>query len=74
MKLGALSLLEHGLIWAVVVWAATVGLMAYHLQDSPWRWAFAALSLGGLVTVWAIFGIRKYIDRLSKPPQGESRP
>ncbi len=57
--------LHYGLAAAVLVWAGAVGLMAYHLNDSPWRWAFAALSVGGVATIGAIVWIRKYIDRQS---------
>ena len=39
--------MQYGLVAAILVWAGAVGLMAYHLTDSPWRWAFIALSLGG---------------------------
>lgn len=63
--------MNYGLIAAVLVWAAVVGLMAYHLDDSPWRWAFIALAAGGLATVCAILKIRKYIDGLHKPSQQE---
>lgn len=63
--------MNYGLAAAVLVWAAVVGLMAYHLDESPWRWAFMALSAGGLATVGAIIKIRKYIDGLNKPPQQE---
>jgi membrane protein implicated in regulation of membrane protease activity len=58
--------LNYGLVAAILVWAATVALMAYHLKDSPWRWAFILLSLAGLGTVWAIFQIRKYVKRVTK--------
>lgn len=58
--------MNYGLVGAVLVWAAVVGMMAYHLNESPWRWAFAALSVGGLVTVAGIFWIRKYIDGMNK--------
>ena len=58
--------LNYGLVAAVLVWAAVVAMMAYHLDESPWRWAFAALSVGGLVTVAAIFWIRRYVDGLNK--------
>lgn len=57
---------------AIVVWAAAVGLMAYRLEDSPWRWVFAALALGGILLVKVILWMRKYIDNLNRPPQGES--
>jgi hypothetical protein len=50
---------------AILVWAAAVGLMAYHLADSEWRWAFAALSVGGIATIGGIFWIRSYIDGLT---------
>ena len=63
--------MNYGLIAAVLVWAAVVGLMAYHLEDSPWRWAFIALAAGGLVTVGGIIKIRKYVDGLSKNSQQE---
>ncbi len=39
--------LNYGLVAAILVWAATVALMAYHLKESPWRWAFILLSLAG---------------------------
>lgn len=58
--------LNYGLVAAVPVWAVVVAMMAYHLDESPWRWAFAALSVGGLVTVAGIFWIRKYVDGLNK--------
>jgi hypothetical protein len=58
--------LNYGLVAAVVVWAAVVAMMAYRLDDSPWRWAFAALAVGGVATVAGIFKIRKYVDALNK--------
>ncbi len=63
--------MQYGLVAAVLVWAAVVGLMAYHLDESPWRWVFVALVAGGLATVGVIFRIRKYIDSLDKTPQQE---
>jgi hypothetical protein len=65
--------MNYGLVAAVLVWAAVVALMAYHLEDSPWRWAFAALALGGVGTVLGILKIRKYIDGLNKASQQEHR-
>ena len=47
--------LNYGLVAAILVWAATVALMAYHLKESPWRWAFILLSLAGLGTIGVIF-------------------
>lgn len=58
--------LHYGLMAAILVWAAAVGLMAYHLTDSEWRWAFAALSIGGVATIAGILRIRTYIDRLTE--------
>jgi hypothetical protein len=67
--------MNYGLIAAILVWAGAVGLMAYHLTDSPWRWAFAGLSIGGLVTVGVILWIRKYVNALnSKTSRQESKP
>ncbi len=59
--------LNYGLVAAVLVWAAVVAMMAYRLEESPWRWAFIALAIGGVATVFAIFKIRRYIDGLPKP-------
>jgi len=58
--------LNYGLVAAVVVWAAVVGMMAYRLDESPWRWAFIGLVFAGGLTVWAIYWIRRYIHSLNK--------
>ena len=58
--------MHYGLVAAILVWAGAVGLMAYHLTDSPWRWTFVALSVGGLATVGVILWIRRYVNSLSK--------
>jgi len=58
---------------AILVWAAAIALMAYHLDDSPWRWAFAALALGGVATVWGIGWIRRCVDTVTKTTQPEKR-
>ena len=60
------AFLDYGLVVAVLVWAGVVGLMAYRLDDSPWRWVFAALAVGGIVTVGVILKIRRYVDALNK--------
>jgi hypothetical protein len=60
------AFLNYGLVAAVIVWAGVVALMAYRLDDSPWRWAFAALAVGGIATVAVIFKIRQYVDELTK--------
>ena len=61
--------LNYGLVAAILVWAATVALMAYHLKESPWRWAFVLMSLAGLGTIGVIFWIRKYVQRVGKARQ-----
>ena len=58
--------LNYGLVASVVVWAAIIGVMAYRLNESPWRWAFVALVLCGGLTIAVIFWIKKYVDRLNK--------
>jgi len=65
--------MNYGLVAAVLVWAAVVGLMAYHLEDSPWRWTFIALAAGGLGTVGIIFKIRKYVDYLGERDAQDTR-
>ncbi len=60
------AFLNYGLVAAVVVWAAVIGMMAYRLDESPWRWAFVALVFAGGITVAGIFWIRKYVDRLNR--------
>ena len=61
--------LNYGLVAAILVWAATVAMMAYHLKESPWRWAFVPMSLAGLGTIGVIFWIRKYVQRVCKAQQ-----
>jgi hypothetical protein len=65
--------MNYGLVAAVVVWAAVVGMMAYRLDESPWRWAFVALVFGGFGTIAGIFWIRKYVDRQTKASEQGSK-
>ena len=58
--------LNYGLIASVVIWAAIVGMMAYRLNESPWRWAFVVLVFAGGVTIAVILWIKKYVDRLNE--------
>ncbi len=58
--------LNYGLVAAILVWAAVVGLMAYRLEDSPWRWAFVALAVCGVAVAGGILKIRKYVDAQMK--------
>jgi F0F1-type ATP synthase assembly protein I len=66
--------MNYGLVASVVVWAAVVGMMAYRLDESPWRWAFVALVLVGFGTIAGIFWIRKYVDRQTKASEQGSKP
>ena len=68
------AFLNYGLVAAVIVWAGVVALMAYRLDDSPWRWAFAALAVGGIATVFIIFKIRRYVDGLTKASEQPGKP
>jgi len=65
--------LNYGLVAAVLVWAGVVAMMAYRLNDSPWRWAFAALAVGGIATVAVIFKIRRYVDGLTKDTEQQDK-
>ena len=64
--------MNYGLVVSIVVWAAVVGMMAYRLNESPWRWAFVALVFGGFGTIAGIFWIRRYVDRQTKASEQES--
>jgi hypothetical protein len=65
--------LNYGLVVAVVVWAAVVGMMAYRLDESPWRWAFVGLVFAGGLTVAGIFWIRRYVNSLNKASSEQER-
>jgi hypothetical protein len=67
------AFLNYGLVAAVIVWAGVVALMAYRLEDSPWRWAFAALAAGGIATVFIILKIRWYVDALTKASEQQGK-
>ena len=64
--------LNYGLIASVVVWAAIIGVMAYRLNESPWRWAFIGLMFAGGLTIAAIFWIKSYVDRQTKASEQRS--
>ena len=65
--------MNYGLVASIVVWAAVVGMMAYRLNESPWRWAFVALVFVGIGTIAGIFRIRKYVDRQTKASEQGSQ-
>ena len=54
------------MVAAIVVWAAVVGMMAYRLDESPWRWAFIALAVGGVAVAGGILKMRKYVDEMQR--------
>ncbi len=68
-----LKFMEHGLIWAIVVWAAAVALMAINTADLFWRWSFLALSAGGLVLAAVINWARKKLVLMAQEQKEESR-
>ena len=65
--------MNFGLIACVFVGTAGVGVLAYRLEGSPWRWPLVALVLAGLGTIAGIFWIRKYVDRQTKTSEQGSQ-
>ena len=65
--------LNYGLVASIVVWAAIVGMMAYRLNESPWRWAFVGLVFAGGLTIAVIFWIKKYVDGQTKAADQRSQ-
>lgn len=72
MKRLVLKFTEHGLIWAIIVWASAVALMAIHTPDPFWRWSFFALSAAGVVVVVAINWARKKLLVAARDPKDGS--
>ncbi|MDZ4733541.1 MAG: hypothetical protein SGJ16_08140 [Nitrospirota bacterium] len=65
---------NYGLVVSVFLGTAGVGVLAYRLEGSPWRWPLVALVMGGFGTIAGIFWIRKYVDRHTKASeQGSQR-
>jgi len=65
--------MNYGLIACVFVGTAGVGVLAYRLGGSPWRWPLVALVLAGIGTIAGIFWIRKYVDRQTKASEQGSQ-
>ena len=63
--------MNYGLMASILVSTSLVGVLAYRIEGSPWRWPMVALALGGLGTFVGIFWIRKYVDRLNKTTEQE---
>ena len=59
MKRLILKFMEHGLLWAILVWAGAVALMAINTPDPFWRLVFLGLSATGVVIVIVINWARK---------------
>ena len=64
--------MNYGLVVSIVVWAVVVSMMAYRLNESPWRWAFVAFVFGGFGTIAGIFWIRRYVNSFTKESEGEA--
>ena len=65
--------MNYGLVASILVATALVAVLAYRLEGSRWRWPMVALALAGIGTAVGILWIRKYIDRLPKPPDQGSQ-
>ena len=65
--------MEYGLMWAIVVWAAAVALMAVNTPDPVWRWSFFGLSAAGVVLVVVINWARKKLLRLAESAKDGSQ-
>jgi hypothetical protein len=65
--------MNYALVAAVLVSTAPVGVLAYRLEGSRWRWPMVALSLAGIGTAVGIIWIRKYIDRQPKASEQENK-
>ena len=64
-----LKFMEHGLLWAILVWAGAVALMAINTPDPFWRWAFLGLSATGVIIVVVINWARKKLVRAAQGPK-----
>ena len=65
-----LKFMEHGLLWAIIVWAGAVALMAINTPDPFWRWTFLGLSATGVVIVVVINWARKKLVGAAQPKDG----
>ena len=65
--------INYGLVASIFVGSAGVGVLAYRLEGSPWRWPLVALVLAGFGTIAGIFWIRKYVDRQTKASEQGSQ-
>ena len=64
---------NYGLVASIFLGTAGVGVLAYRLEGSPWRWPLVALVLCGIGTIAGIFWIRRYVDRQTKASEQGSQ-
>ena len=68
-----LKFMEHGLLWAIIVWAGAVALMAVNTPDPFWRWSFLGLSATGVIIVIVINWARKKLFSATHPSKDGSQ-
>lgn len=64
---------NYGLVASIFLGTSGVGVLAYRLEGSPWRWPLAALVLAGFGTIAGIFWIRNYVDKQTKASEQGSQ-
>ena len=64
---------NYGLVASIFLGTSGVGVLAYRLEGSPWRWPLVALVLAGFGTIAGIFWIRSYVDRQTKASEQGSQ-
>jgi F0F1-type ATP synthase assembly protein I len=65
--------MNYGLVASILVATSLVGILAYRIEGSRWRWPLAALVLAGFGTVAGIFWIRRYVDKQTKASEQGSQ-
>jgi hypothetical protein len=65
--------MNYGLMASILVATSLVGVLAYRIEGSRWRWPLAALVLAGFGTVAGIFWIRRYVDKQTKASEQGSQ-
>ena len=65
--------MNYGLMASILVATSLVGVLAYRIEGSRWRWPLVVLAFGGLGTIAVIFWIRKYVDSQTKASEPRSQ-
>ena len=65
--------MNYGLMASILVATSLVGVLAYRIEGSRWRWPLVALAFGGLGTIAGIFWIRRYVDKQTKASEQGSQ-